>query len=176
MSVNTIYSTKVTETGSEPVSSSDAKLHASIDYSDFDTLIPIYISAARIAIERATGLAIIEKTVKCQAYIYPEAPFMLAYSPVKQVNYIIGVGSTSSCTEESPVILGANQEVVLVSEAGQYEVEYVAGFDSCPADLKLAILELFTFIFTHRGEYSEGKLDISLEAARIIGENARFLV
>jgi uncharacterized phiE125 gp8 family phage protein len=176
MSVNTIYSTKVTESAGEPVSASDAKLHASIDYSDFDTLIPIYLSAARIAIERATGLALVQKTIKCQAYIFPEAPFMLAYSPVKQVNYIMGVGSTSSCTDESPVVLGANDEVVMVSEPGQYEIEYVAGFDTCPADLKLAIFELFTFIFTHRGEYSEGKLDISLEAARIIGENARFLV
>lgn len=176
MSVNTIYSTKVTDIGDEPVTASQAKLHASIDYSDFDGLIPIYLSAARIAIERASGVAILQKTVKCQAYIYSEAPFMLQYSPVQQVNYITGVASTSSCTPEGPSYYGVNNEVILVSEPGQYEIEYIAGHETCPADLKLAILELFTFIFTHRGEYSEGKLDISLEAARIIGENARFLV
>ncbi len=175
MSVNTILSTKVTEVANEPVSASEAKLHASIDYDDFDTLIPVYISAARIAIERATGLSILQKTILTEAFIYPEFPFILQYSPVKSVNYIIGV-EDSICDGEQPVMSGANNEIIQVKQAGHYQIEYTTGFSTCPADLKLAILQLFTFIFTHRGEYSEGKLDISVEALRIIGENARFQV
>lgn len=176
MSVNTILSTKVTEVAGEPVSAPDAKLHASIDYDDFDSLIPIYISAARIAIERATGLSILQKTIVTQAFLYPEFPFSLQYSPVKSVNYVIGIGDTPTCEGEDPVLSGANNEIIQVKQAGHYEIEYSTGFATCPADLKLAILQLFTFIFTHRGEYSEGKLDISVEALRIIGENARFQV
>jgi len=175
MSVNTILSTKVTEVAGEPVSTSEAKLHASIDYTDFDTLIPIYISAARLAIERATGLSILQKTIVTQAFLYPEFPFALQYSPVKSINYIIGV-EDSICDSEQPFVSGANSEIIQVKQAGHYEIEYMTGFASCPPDLKLAILQLFTFIFTHRGEYSEGKLDISVEALRIIGENARFQV
>lgn len=180
MAVNTIYSTSITDTGTEPITTSQAKLHASIDYTEFDTLIPIYISAARKSIELATGIAIVEKTVKCQATIHSTHPLKLAYSPVQYVNYAIGVGNASSCSYYNGSLntngVGVNNEIISVSTSGNYEIEYVAGYTDVPADLKLAILQMFTFIFNHRGEFSEGKLDISVEAERIMLQNARFLI
>ncbi len=39
MAVNTIISTRVTETGTEPVSIEQAKIHAAIDYTDYDSIV-----------------------------------------------------------------------------------------------------------------------------------------
>jgi hypothetical protein len=66
--------------------------------------------------------------------------------------------------------------MISVEYDGTYEFEYLAGYETVPVDLKLAILQMFTFIFNNRGEFSEGKIDVSLEAQRIMGQNARFLI
>lgn len=181
MPINTVISTKISDTGSEPITTEQAKLHAAIDYGDYDSLIPIYISAARIAIENATGLALIEKTVKQVIQLYGNTLFKLSYSPVKTFNYGYEL-SLNECGQYiingtgQPVNYGANDEVIVVPTSGIYEVEYAAGYSVVPADLKLAILQMFTFIFNHRGEYNDGRLDISVEAERIIMNNKRFIV
>lgn len=181
MPINTVISTKISDTGSEPITVEQAKLHAAIDYSDYDSIIPIYISAARIAIENATGLALIEKTVKQVVQLYPNTLFKLSYSPVKTFNYgyelgIDECGQYIVSSSGQPVNYGANDEVIVVSKAGIYEIEYKAGYATVPADLKLAILQMFTFIFNHRGEYNDGRLDISVEAERTIMNNKRFVI
>jgi hypothetical protein len=180
MSVNTIHSTSIIDTGSEPITTAQAKLHASIDYTDYDSLIPIYISAARLAVEQATGLAIVEKTVKSQATIYKGYPLKVGYSPVITMNYVVGMGANSACQYNGDTgyvnNIGVSNEIISVEYDGMYEFEYSAGYETVPSDLKLAILQMFTFIFNNRGEYAEGKVDVSLEAQRIMGQNARFLV
>lgn len=175
MSTNIVLSTKLSDTGSEPISTDQAKLHCAIDYTDYDNLIPIYISAARIAVEQATGYAIVEKTIKQVVNLYALSPFKLSFSPILQLNYVIPV-NVYGCNGNAPYSFGANSELITVDYSGTYEIEYIAGYETVPADLKLAILQLFTFIFNHRGEYNEGKLDISLEAERIIMNNKRFIV
>jgi hypothetical protein len=178
MSINIIHSTKVIDGNVEPVTTAQAKLHASIDYTEFDSIIPTYISAARLAVEKASGLALVDKTVTSQATIYVEYPLILSYKPVKQVNMIRFLDDEDcdmyGC--DGPIIRGAENELVFVKKKGLYEIEYEAGMSSVPADLKLAILQMFAFIFTQRGDYNEGKLDISLEAERIMRQNQRFLV
>ena len=178
MQINIIHSTKVVDGSSEPVTTSEAKLHASIDYSAFDTIIPTYISAARLAVEKATGLALVQKTVTSQATIHPEYPLILSYKPVKQINNIAYLGGDEcdiyGC--DAPVVRGAEKELIFVKREGLYEIEYVAGMTTVPADLKLAVLQMFAFIFTQRGDFNEGKLDVSLEAERIMRQNQRFLV
>jgi hypothetical protein len=180
MAINTILSTKITDTGSEPITTTQAKLHASIDYGDYDSLIPIYISAARIAIERATGLALVEKTVKHTVNLKADVPFAFSYSPVKQFSYAIyepnQIGPNYWINGELPNSFGANNELLTVEQDGMYEIEYKAGYDVVPNDLKLAILQMFTFIFNHRGEYQEGKLETSLEAQSIILDVRRFSI
>lgn len=181
MPINTVISTKITDTGSEPITTAQAKLHASIDYADYDSLLPIYISASRIAIENATGQAILQKTVKQVVQLYANSVFKLSYSPVIAFNYGIEL-TQDSCGQYSingsglPVSYGANDEVIVAEKTGMYEIEYVAGYDTAPADLKLAILQMFAFTFNHRGEYNEGRLDMSMEAERIIMNNKRFIV
>ena len=70
MSVNTILSSKISDTGSEPVSVEQAKLHAAIDYTDYDSILPIYLSAARQSIEKATGQALVSKKVNLTVALY----------------------------------------------------------------------------------------------------------
>ena len=180
MAINTILSTKVTDTGTEPITTAQAKLHASIDYSDYDTILPIYISAARMAVEKCTGYALVEKTVKHTANLKAHVPFQLTYSPVKQFNYAIQdysqLGQEYGLNSDTGLNFGSNGEVLMVDLDGIYDIEYKAGFDTVPADLKLAVLQMFTFIFNHRGEYSEGKLDISVEAERIVRNVSRFAI
>lgn len=181
MPTNTVISTKITDTGAEPITIQQAKLHASIDYNDYDSLLPIYISAARIAIENATGLAIVDKTVKQIVQLYTNSLFKLSYSPVKSFHYGIEL-VTNDCGQYilistgDQLNFGANDEVVTSPSNSLYEIEYEAGFSTVPADIKLAILQMFTFIFNHRGEYNDGKLDISVEAERIIMNNKRFII
>ena len=181
MSINTILSSKVTDTGSEPITAEQAKLHASIDYTDYDSIIPIYISAARIAVENATGLALVDKTVKLTARLYSGMPLKLPYSPVKQFSYaalvVQNAYGQNVWSPSDPIdAYGVNDDLLTVATDGMYEIEFTAGYANVPADLKLAILQMFTFIFNHRGEYNEGKLDTAIEAERIIINNRRFAI
>lgn len=181
MPINTVISTKLTDSGAEPITTDQAKLHASIDYADYDSILPIYISAARIAIENATGLAIIQKTVKQVVQLYANSIFKLSYSPVKSFSYGLELNQ-SDCGQYmlngtgQPVNYGANDEVIVAEKTALYEIEYIAGYTTVPADLKLAILQMFTFIFNHRGEFSDGRIDVSIEAERIIMNNKRFII
>lgn len=177
MAVNTIHSISIVEAGVEPVTPSQAKLHAAIDFDDYDSIIPTYIQAARMAVEKATGVALMKKTFKVQASIYPDFPFRLPFTPVQLITYISVI--KHGCEEllsDYPVNYGYQDESIRVKYAGVYEIDYIGGYDSCPADYKLAILQMFAFIFSNRGDYNEGKLDVSLEAQRIMGQNQRFLV
>lgn len=174
MAVNTIISSKVTETGSEPVSLEQAKLHAAIDFTDYDAILPIYLSAARQSVEKATGIALISKTVKLTVSMVANTVFRLPDSPVTQVNYIEPTISNEHPQDQSNV--GVQNDFVMVALDGIYDIEYECTVSSVPADLKIAILQVFTFIFNHRGDYSEGKLDYSLEAQRITEQNTRFSI
>jgi len=180
MSINTVLSTKITDTGSEPITVEQAKLHASIDYTDYDSIIPIYISAARMAVEQSTGLALVEKTVRQTVKIHADVPFQLSYSPVKQFSYAYcdpdQTGPNYWFNAELPSNFGANDEIIEVDRDGIYEIEYKAGYTTVPPDLKLAVLQMFAFVFNHRGEYQEGKLETSMEAQRIITNVRRFAV
>lgn len=180
MSINTVFSTKITDTGVEPITMDQAKLHASIDYSDYDSLIPIYISAARIAVEKATGLALVDKTVNQTVQLKANVPFTFSYSPVKQFSYAVyepnQIGPNSWINGQFPTNYGSNDEIMTVEQDGIYEIEYKAGFTTVPNDLKLAVLQMFAFIFNHRGEYQEGRLEMSLEAERIILDVRRFAI
>lgn len=180
MAINTLLSTKITDTGSEPVTTEQAKLHASIDFTDYDSIIPIYISAARIAVEKTTGLALVAKTVEHTASLKANVPFQLSYSPVTEFSYAVhddqAYGQNYWLSSELPSNFGSNGEVLVVENDGIYDIMYKAGYSTVPADLKLAVLQMFTFIFNHRGEYGEGKLDLSVEAERIIMNNRRFSI
>ena len=105
----------------------------------------------------------------------------MSYSPVKTFNYGLELNQ-SDCGQYmlngtgQPVNYGANDEVIIAEKTALYEIEYVAGYTTVPADLKLAILQMFTFIFNHRGEFSDGRIDVSIEAERIIMNNKRFII
>lgn len=174
MAVNTIISSKVTETGSEPVSIEQAKLHASIDYNDYDSILPIYLSSARQSIEKATGIALISKKVNLTANMVANTIFRLPDSPVSQVNCITSTLTNEQYQDQSNV--GVANDFVIVPVDGIFDIEYECSVSSVSADIKIAIMQMFTFIFNHRGEYAEGKLDYSVEAERIIGQNARFQI
>jgi len=178
MAVNTIISTRVTETGTEPVSIEQAKIHAAIDYTDYDSILPIYLSAARQSIEKATSIALISKKVNLTVSLVANTLFRLPDSPVSQVNYIISTlnNSTASYYTQDQSNVGAANDFVIVEMDGLYDIEYECSVSSVQADLKIAIMQMFTFIFNHRGEYSEGKLNYSVEAERIVGQNARFQI
>ena len=177
MSVNTIISCKITDTGAEPVTMEQAKLHAAIDYSDYDSLIPIYIAAARQSIEKATGFALVTKKVNLSVALVGGNVFRLPHSPVSQVNYIVPALPNDNLLDPTDIInVGPNNDFILVDIDGIYDIEYECNIAFVPADIKLSILQMFAFIFNHRGEFTEGKLDYSVEAERIIGQNTRFVI
>lgn len=88
----------VTEPAEEPVSLEEAKLHLREDSSDQDDLIEIFIKAARQAVEKFTGLGLIDQTWDIYLDEFPTAdkPIEMPLQPVVEVVglfYIDGSGA-----------------------------------------------------------------------------------
>jgi hypothetical protein len=171
MAVNTILGVRTTDTGSEPITMQEAKLHSAIDYSDYDSLIPTYITASRRMIEGTSGWALVEKTVTVDLSIDNQLPFMLPFNPIKEVLSVINL-TNGHCGWEMQMM--GDTQYIRFTDPGFYRVEYKAGFTVLPAEFKLACLQMFAFYFTNRGEDMSGKSMISAEAERIIESLRKF--
>ncbi len=74
--------------GSEPVTLAEAKLHCKVDGSDDDSLISIYIAAARAAAEHRTGRALITQTLEQVLDCFPASEVPLPNIPVAEITSV----------------------------------------------------------------------------------------
>lgn len=104
----------VTAPSSEPVSLEEAKLHLREDGSDQDDLIGIFIQAAREAVERHTGRALIDQVWDVYLDEFPDddKPVEIALAPVIEV---VGVFYTDSAGVEQPMDEGDDYTADVVS-------------------------------------------------------------
>lgn len=151
---------KETITGSEPITSTEAKNWLKVDFSTDDTLINMLITAVREAAERYTGLALIAKTVE----YFDEAPdnkILLPFpehleiTEVKINNVVttgyLKTGLTQFIIDISPVFQSSTD-----NDNGLY-VKYKTN-GTCPTGLKALMLKEIDEQYRNRGNTFEGTI------------------
>lgn len=131
----------------EPVTLEQVKSHLAVTASDDDVYLTLLIKAARGAIEKYTGLSLVEKTVTVTLDNY-EGDYSLPYGPVIGTPVVLdGDGD-----EVDSTFSGTLHPNLATPKSAGLSVSYVAGYDVVPADLKLAILHEIAYQFQHRGD------------------------
>ena len=148
--MNKVIDYKLTNVGyTEPVTVEEAKSYARIlTGTSEDALIAMLITASRQAIEAFSGLSLIPKTAKVVMSL-DQPLFELPYGPVTatpvfkddegnlQTVYLVGYDFPKVKNEYTQGLLTA---------------EYDCGYGECPHDIKIAILDQFTFNYQNRGD------------------------
>ena len=152
-SINRVVDYRLTDVGTvvEPISLATAKLYArSQTGTAEDALFTLFITSARKAVERLTGLSLIPKT--CAATIINMTGFMeLPYGPVTNTpvftDYYGNTIYPSMIGYDYPQIKDPLETVTTVS--------YNVGFTSVPEELQVAILAQINFMYENRGDNSD---------------------
>ncbi|MGJ8619610.1 MAG: head-tail connector protein [Methylophilaceae bacterium] len=146
----------ITEPTEEPVSVAEAKLHGHVDDAAEDTLIGIYISAAREQCEHILGRSIMPQTLELTLDQFPVAEIELLKPPVTD---LVGVYYADPVTLQE-VTLASDQYTLDTKRSGQVwllptseaswpetadvanavRVRYEAGYVDVPKGIKLWIL------------------------------------
>ena len=160
---------KLADAATEAITLAEAKAHLRVDDSNEDTLIGVFISAARNACEARTGRAITPTTYRMALDTFPETGIELAFPrliSVESVKYydLAGVLQT---------VAPADYLVDVISEPGWVSpgpgliwpeiqerinavlIDYTAGYSTVPTDLKAWMLLAITDLFERRGRSSE---------------------
>jgi uncharacterized phiE125 gp8 family phage protein len=141
----------------EPITIAEAKAHLRVDGSDEDGYIAGCILAARHHAEAVTRRALVPREWK-QTYNYFPAEIVLPVTPVQTVDAIKyidrdGVEQTLASYQQSgerivPAFEQHWPETRRVVDA--VSVEFTAGYDDVPADIRAALLLLVAHYFEQR--------------------------
>lgn len=159
----------ITAPAVEPVSVSEFKLHARIDGTAEDSILPIYIAAARQECEQRTQRSLISQTVERVLDDWPEYDDIeLQYGPVSSVAaiYYLDSNGDQQIASSSLYTLDSKSDPAWVvlqpdaawPEAGDYAnavtVRYAAGYGAAgtdvPSALRAWILLAATWLYEHR--------------------------
>lgn len=133
----------------EPLTLGQVKDHLNITFTDNDAYLERLIKHCRAAVEKYTGLSIVEKSITIHLDNY-EGGYQLPYGPIFGTPYV-----TDKDLEEitSPVFAGSRFQYIVSPASGNIIVSYSAGYDgNVPNDLKLAILEEIAYRNENRGD------------------------
>lgn len=153
----------------EPISVANAKAHARIDGTDEDTLIPVYIAAARDHVELYCGVRFAQRTgvaLKCDSFDdlarLPEAPV----TAVSGITYIDTDGATQTLSTdvyelrdngiEASVVLKYNQVWPAIQAGSRITVTATIGSATVPGAVTSALLLLFGHLYANREAVSVG--------------------
>lgn len=165
----------VSETGSEPITSSYLKNYVRVDFSTDDDIITSVIKAARMLVESYIEQALVEKTVKSYFFDFQDWDLegyyynlTLPFSPVTAITSVKIVsldGAESTTTDYIATGLQeknirVNQILSLTQGTNQgYIVEYTALNSSIPEPIKDAIAKLAGELYENR---QNSGIDISV--------------
>lgn len=156
----------VTETGNEPISLSELKLHLRIDSSEEDALLDVILKAARQKAESYTGRKFVTSTFQMTLSEFPEE-VELHPSPVISIDSVSykngnnisqtlssGVYSLDNTIDPSQFYLEYNQSFPsTLSVRDAVTINYTCGYaddDSIPAPVKAAILLIAGHLYENR--------------------------
>jgi uncharacterized phiE125 gp8 family phage protein len=148
-----------TDLSTEPVTSAEAKLFAKIPGTTEDSLVTIFISAARQALEKYTASSFAEKTLHATWIKLPDDNELeLPYGPVIAVSKVYKIdeeGTETELTLNTDYHIYGDQDIIVKIESFwstgiqldySIRVEYTAGYghantETLPAPLKEAIMK-----------------------------------
>jgi len=133
----------------EPVTLAEAKNYCRVSTNADDALITDLITQAREAVERATGLCLVPRTVTTW-FNNTGGGFNLPWGPM---TYFLGLVSEDDMgiVNGQFKIIGGQYPKVLYPAYSNLKATYQSGFDCVPKDLKIAILDQIDFDYENRG-------------------------
>lgn len=141
-----------TDVATEPVLAADMRAWLSLDSTSQDTLLTSLAKAARMKIEKLTGLAFGERTITyvCETDM---ASIQLPYNPVTSivsVKAIAGDGTSDTLDSGSYSLVN---NIAFVNGTGVYEIEYKAGKTITEQEKQL-IMKQAAYDYLNRGDGS----------------------
>lgn len=167
----TAYALKiVTAPTDEPVTAAEAKAHARIDDDAENALIATMLKAARELAETYTGRALVTQTWSMFMDAFPACAMIeVPKPPLVSVTHV----KTYDDADDDTTFAASNYFVDAKAEPGRIvlrstaswpdvdrvangvEVQFIAGYgepSAVPASIKRGILELFMWLYEHRGD------------------------
>lgn len=171
----------------EPISVVNAKAHARIDGADEDTLIALYIAAARDHVELYCGVRFAERTgvaLKCDSFDdlarLPEAPV----SAVSGISYIDTEGVTQTLSTdvyefrndglEASVVLKYNQVWPAIQSGSRITVTATVGSATVPGAVTSALLLMFGHLYANREAAGDPISELPLSVSDLLSNYRRF--
>lgn len=191
MSLGSITVVEAPET--EPVTVAELRAHCRIDHADDNSYLSALITAARKYVEDRTGKLLAEQTIHQIHDEFPcgATPIKLQRMPVSsvEVTYIDEDGAEQTMDEDL-IQTSLNATIPLIAPVpdedwpdteserlGAVTIEITGGYETCPADLKQAIMMLAAHWYANREPVTEAKLsEVPLSVEAIIGINASPLI
>jgi hypothetical protein len=135
----------------EPVSLALAKSYCRIQTGNAeDELVALFIASARMAVERFTGLSLVNKSAEVM-FFAPQEGFEIPFGPVTSTPTFVDQDATGSSLEivgfEFPKTLNPYPVIVTAT--------YTCGYSECPTELKNAILFQTNYLYENRGDNND---------------------
>jgi len=158
-----------TAPATEPVTTTEAKLHCRVDHTTEDDIFTRLIEVARIQCENISGRAFITRTYTAMLDRWPGNCFELPYAPlagITSIKYYDDAGSAAATVSSANYYVDTNSEpgrVALISgadwpsttlrEINGVEIIYTAGYGvaaAVPDQYKQAMLLLIGHLYENR--------------------------
>ena len=157
----------ITPPAGEPLTLAETKAHLRLDGDDEDALVLSLMATARDHLERATGLCLIERTMRLYLESWPDGPFMtIAHGPVQAIGAVRvfdGAGEAvavplAGYRLDGDALPARLSLPVRPAAPNGIEVDFTAGFGASGVDvpdaLKRAMLTHVALMFAFRGAVS----------------------
>ena len=151
-----------TDSVSEPVTVAEMKDYLAIDFGSWDTLLATLITGARTKMERYTGCTFGTKTLIATFQKVAEN-IDIPYGPIQSITHVKSIdesGVKTTLVAGTDYLVTGNNFKNIRFYGGidtPIEIEYVAGYDPLPGDLKVAIMKQVGMDF----EFRENVMDAS---------------
>jgi uncharacterized phiE125 gp8 family phage protein len=160
---------RLTAPAAEPVTLSEIKAHARIEYADDDALLNGLISAAREWLESYTGRSLLAQTWRLWLDVWPTTGVVLPKAPVQSISQVMLYAADNSSSVWNAAAYRLEQAAYpprLILNDGQswpaygrlrdgISISFISGYSAAgtvPESLKLALKQLVTFWYEQRGD------------------------
>lgn len=147
----------------EPVTVSDFKLHARIDFNTDDALVAKYLKAAREYLEKWSQLSFGVKTIRMTAHRLPNR-YKLMHGPYTAIN------------DPDRTLTGANGDI-LVQGGTDIDVELTSGWGvaGLPEAIKVAICKYAAGLYAIRENYIYSVNGVPHEPSEVMDEAQKLI-
>lgn len=150
-----------TDLVTEPVTVAEMRDYLNIDFGSWDSLLATLITGARSKMERYTGCTFGTKTLVATFQKVADN-IDIPYGPIQSITHVksideAGVKSTLTAGTDYLVTGNSFKNIRFYGINTPIEIEYVAGYNPLPGDLKVAIMKQVGMDF----EFRENVMDSS---------------